>query len=233
MKEFDRKIAFFDIDKTAYDGFLLFPMIDAQAKIGLITVNSQDAINGILSDFELGKIAYSEMVRRTLDQYAKSLSGRSAEDVLDATRKYLTGEGNRFYPYVQQVIGQIRDTHDVFFVTAEPQFVADATNDIYHADGAISTIFTVRDGIFTGDIDNALSSGQHKADAIAHLLASHNTQDSLAFGDSEGDIGMLDAVDYAICINPSPGLQEVAEQKKWFVSFSPQEVSGYVENILA
>ncbi len=233
MAELERQIAFFDIDKTAYDGFLLFPMIDAQARAGFISSVSQDAINGVLREFESGGIDYAEMVRQTLNQYARSLAGRRVDDALETTRRYLVGEGNKFYPYVEQVIGQIRGTHDVFFVTAEPQFVADATKDIYEANGAISTVFTTRDGVFTGEIDSALSSGQHKADAIAHLLAGHRLDRSLAFGDSEGDIGMLDAVEYAICVNPSKGLLDVAQEKQWFVSAVPQEIPQHVARILA
>lgn len=74
MAELERQIAFFDIDKTAYDGFLLFPMIDAQARAGFISSVSQDAINGVLREFESGGIDYAEMVRQTLNSICEITS---------------------------------------------------------------------------------------------------------------------------------------------------------------
>lgn len=230
----ERSVALFDIDRTAYEGYLLFAIVQQQAEDGLISDEAQEKVDALKKAYEDGSLDYESMVEGVLNKWAEGLEGKSVEEVEDHTEKYLRGQGNRFYPYVLGVVDLLKDSHDIHFVTGEPQFVAGKTAEMYGAHGFLSTEFETRDGMFTGKVNSALSHGPHKLKAIRELLASHSREKSFAFGDSEGDIDMLEAVEYAVCIKPTPKLAKIASEKGWFVSNSPNnEVPAYVRSKLA
>lgn len=219
----ERNIALFDIDKTAYEGYLLFRIVQKQAKDGLISAESEKNVELVKKAYADGNLEYESMVEGVLNKWAEGLKDKSVEEIASHAEKYLRGEGNKFYPYVLKVIKLIEDTHDIFFVTAEPQFVASKTTEIYGAQGFLSTEFEIENGMFTGKVNSALSHGPHKLQAIKELLSSHSKERSFAFGDSEGDIEMLEAVEYPVCINPTAKLAKKAREKGWFTSNSPNK----------
>ena len=62
-------------------------------------------------------------------------------------------------------------------------------------------------------------------------MAKYGKRSSFAFGDSEGDIGMLETVQHPICVNASSGLQKVASEKGWNIK-KPEEVEDFVIMLL-
>jgi phosphoserine phosphatase len=45
----------------------------------------------------------------------------------------------------------------------------------------------------------------------------YSYENSFAFGDSEGDIELLNKVAHAFCINATEGLKQMAIAKKWHI----------------
>lgn len=218
-----KRIALFDIDRTVYEGFLLFTIVGQQVEDRLIAQAVLDDIIDIKNVYEKGDMRYELMVETVLARWADGLTGKSLEEVEHHTEKYLRGKGNKFYFFVKDVIDILRDTHDIYFVTGEPQFVANKTKEIFNANGFLATEFEIKDGRFTGKVSAALSHGHHKLQVISDLLTQHGREGSYAFGDSEGDIDMLDSVEYAVCVKPTAGLKQKAIEKGWFISMDPDK----------
>ncbi len=84
---------------------------------------------------------------------------------------------------------------------------------MFNLDGYLCTQYEVKDGKFTGEIVSTLADGKD----VVESLVSPDDQFSLAVGDSENDISMLDKVKIPICINPSPELLKVATERNWLV----------------
>ena len=76
------------------------------------------------------------------------------------------------------------------------------------------------DGRFDGSVSSVLGSKQKGE--ITQGLAAHSSR-SFAFGDSEGDIGMLELVDEAICIKPTPELRSHAMEQGWTIIDDPHQ----------
>lgn len=75
-----------------------------------------------------------------------------------------------------------------------------------------------------------VADGKH---VVSEILAKYDGG-SIAVGDSENDIGMLEQVVYPFCINPSPELLEVAEKRGWKVvtdKNAGEELLGVLVNI--
>ena len=226
-----KKLALFDIDNTVYNGYIIFSLAEYQLNKKTI---KQECFNNIYDDGRLykeGVLDYEAATKDMLDHWAKGLKGVSQGLVLSQTKYFLETKGNKFYPFLKPVIKLLQKTHEIYFVTGEPEFVGQTVSWLYRATGSITSKFDSRNSIFTGRVKTFLARREDKRKAISQLLKNHDTKNSFAFGDSEGDIEMLNSVEYAICINPNEGLQKVIKEKGWIVT-EPHKVEEIVKNIL-
>ena len=120
---------------------------------------------------------------------------------------------SNFYKYFINLVPVLKQTHDVYLVTTNSQMIAEAVKEKFGLDGYLCTNFEVINGIFTGKILNSLADGK----GMVEELLSKYEGSSIAFGDSENDIGMLEKVTTPVCINPTPELLNHAQKEGWLV----------------
>ncbi|HVI69154.1 MAG TPA: HAD-IB family phosphatase [Magnetospirillaceae bacterium] len=209
-----RYIAFFDIDNTMYDGFSYFALLEKQVGEGLI---KQGILTDALASMQKYKAKtqdYETTIVELLDMYAAGLTGVKYAAVLESTKQFYE-KSDKFFAYVAPTFKKLKGSHDIALVTGEPQFVAEAVKELFGANSYYSTEYEVVDGMFTGSVASYLASRHEKHDAIKHLMQGYGAKNSFAFGDSEGDIEMLRAVEYPICLKATDGLCAIAVEKGW------------------
>lgn len=219
-----RKISLFDIDGTIYEHSIVYPLAEYQLRERTIGEGCLNNLYEGLRLYKAGKIDYETMVSDLLDHWAKGLKGASYDIVLEQTKHFLKGEKNGFFPFLRPILALLKETHDIYLVTGEPEFVARTVSE---STGFLSSELEIEDGIFTGKVIKYLAKREEKEMAIAQLLKNHDLKDSFAFGDAEGDIGMLSSVEFPICVNPTPGLEEIAKRKDWRIA-NPEDVEEMV-----
>lgn len=228
----ERKIALYDIDKTSYEDFLLLDIIRYQFKKGILPESNLLAIEKDIDLYTKKALTYQEMAQNVLEYWPGGLKGKQVEEVVNKTKEFFQAEGKKFLPFVQESIDLLSPTHDIYFVTAEPQFVAQEVTRIHHkATGYLSTIFEVKAGVFTGDVSSSLAGKEHKGNAIKVLMQNHQREQSFAFGDSNNDIEMLEGVEYPICVNPNDELTKTAKEKGWQIK-KPEEIVIFIRGII-
>ena len=220
-----KKIALFDIDNTIYEGYIFFPLVDylSKHKGNKIDRKYLDELYKDLKLYEAGKVDYETTIMHWLRCLAKSLGGVSYDLVLGQTESFFEKGRNKFFPYLKPVITILQKTHDIYFVTGEPEFVAWIVAKLFRVTGFISSEFEVKKGIFTGRVKKFLAKRKEKLMVIRELLEKHDIRNSFAFGDSEADIEMLNSVEHAVCVNPKEGLRKIANAKGWIIA-KPNEV---------
>lgn len=226
-----QSIALFDIDNTIYRGFSYFDLLRQQVAEGLVDQQvTKDSLLH-LQNYKSGITDYETTMIGILDIYAAGLRGKAYADVLASTEQFYQNSSD-FFDYVAPVIQTLQETHDIAIVTGEPQFVAEAVGKLFGIRSYYSSTYGVENGVFTGGVRSYLAYRREKLDAVRHLMNGHAQAGSFAFGDSEGDIEMLDAVQHPICLNATPGLQAIAAQKGW-IMLQPSEVPAAVEQLRA
>ncbi len=226
MKE--RKIALFDIDGTIHDGILLFPLAKRQHEDGIIDTECLRQLDQDLQQYKSGATDYEFFAKELLIHWAAGLEGKFYETVLDQARRFIDGDENNFFPFLLQVTALLSDTYDIYFITGETDFVAENVTQKFQGNGYISSEFEKDgNGRFTGRVKSFLATREEKKNAIKPLLEEHDRSDSFAFGDTEGDIEILESADNPICVNPTPGLSEIAKQRGWVI-VKPKEVVGVI-----
>ena len=105
-----------------------------------------------------------------------------------------------------------------FVVSAALQEIVDALVVELGFDGGLGSTAEVVDGSYTGRLARRLD-GRAKADALATLATEEGIDlaASTAYSDSAGDVPFLEAVGYAVAVNPDRKLRAIAAERGWRV----------------
>lgn len=218
-----RNIAFFDIDKTIYDGYLIFPLAEYFFDENIITRDIIDSLDRGLYLYRSKQMDYESTVENFNKDFARGLKGYPPDLLICKTLTFLKNmKLKNFFSFAEPLMKLLGKTHDIYFVTGEVQFVGKAVAEHFSVQGYISSEIEIKDGLFSGNITKSLARKEEKSAAIEMLFNAYPKEKSMAFGDSEGDIDMLDKVIHAFCINATERLMEVALTKGWHIvtSFS-------------
>ncbi|MGA3292302.1 MAG: HAD family hydrolase [Candidatus Microgenomates bacterium] len=207
-----KKLALFDIDGVIYNGHTIFDQIQDWEKRGVVAKGTWDKILIELSEYKSGKKNYKQAADRMLEIYAQAVKGKSPNIILEDTYKFLNHNKDKFFPYFENLVSQIKDTYDIYFVTTNFQFMCEALGRIYGVKNYLSSIAGIANGKFTGRVE--LSLGGNKGIA-ADLISKYGKKGSIAVGDSENDADMLNKVDFPVVIEPNSYLKDIAREKGW------------------
>lgn len=227
-----KKIAFFDIDKTIYNGYLIFPLAEYFFKEHAISNDIVDSLYYDLHLYRSKQVSYETTVENFNAHLAMGLKNHQPDSIFRATTTFLgTEEGGNFFPFAEPLMKLLKRSYDIYLVTGEVQCVGNAVADYFSLSGYVSTEMEVVNGMFSGNISRSLAKKEGKRDAIGHILSRYSHDGSLAFGDSEGDIDMLSKVAHAFCINATEGLLEVAYSSGWHI-VTPSTIIEEVKKLL-
>lgn len=204
----NKSIALFDLDKTIYNEHSFFPVAR-----NLVDQETWTEIAGELERYRRGLQSYAVTVEHLFDHLGVGLTGQEYGDVLEKTAEFFGKNRNNFYAYFGEILPVLKKTHDVYIVTNNSQFVAEVIVKMFGLDGYMSTQMEVVDGKFTGKIPRVLADHKH---LVEPLLAKYGGE-TIAVGDSEHDIGMLERVRHPICFQPSEELLVETKRRDWMV----------------
>ncbi len=227
-----KRIALFDIDNTIYNGYLIFPLAEYFLKERIIGRDIVNSLNQDLHMYRAEQVDYETTIEDLNIHFADGLKGHHLSSILSVTATFLeTKEGSNFFPFAGPLIELLKKRYDIYLVTGEMQCIGKAVADYFSVHGYISTEMEVENGVFTGNISKSLARKKGKKDAIEGIFGAYPYESSMAFGDSEGDIDMLDKAAKAFCINATEGLSEVALSKGWHI-VTPLSIIETVKRVI-
>lgn len=222
MKE---RISCFDIDGTLSEGLLFVPLVRSEHENGHLSDDALTQINELLVAYKVGDLEYEDAVEKLLQAHAEGLQGEEHQDLKKHAESFLkTHENELFYKSGKEVIRILKAKHKLLVVTAEPQYLAEAVAGLHGVEQYLSSNYAESEGKFTGEVERSLAYRSTKAD----LLQGYDIE--YAFGDSEGDLGMLSNARYPYCINPTEGLDAFARERNWRV-FDGNDTEGIMESV--
>lgn len=107
--------------------------------------------------------------------------------------------------------------HVIILVTGSLDFLIEPIADALQVDHCLATRLERVQGLYTGRVVDPLPYGHGKARLIRALASELNIGLStcFAYGDSPGDVELLESVGYPTVINPIRGMATIAERKRW------------------
>lgn len=201
--------AFFDIDGTIYRDSLL---IDHFKKLIKYDIIPREAYNKDIKDnfnkWDNRQGDYESYMLKTSDIYRSSLVGLRESDVEYVADRLIHLNSKRVYTYTRDKIEwHLKKGHLVFFISGSPSFLVEKMAKEYGATDYRGSEYLAYDGKYTGEVI-AMWDHQSKSVAMDEFIAKYDLDlgKSYAYGDTNGDLFMLERVGYPVAVNPSKEL---------------------------
>jgi HAD superfamily hydrolase (TIGR01490 family) len=218
MVDLRKSCAFFDIDGTLLQGFIIQAFPQFLAINRFIEPKYSKQIDEVASNYSSGSITYREAAEVVPSIYASALKGKKLNDVKKFSKEFMeTYLPERIFPFSKQLIDEIGKLVDVTIALSGSPHDVVANLESLGFDKVYGSVFDKNEEIYTGEVVANLILGEQKArfaQNISRDLGIDLSQ-SIAFGDTDQDALMLSLVGLPIAINPNTKLQEICEKKGW------------------
>ena len=222
---------FFDIDNTIYDGYVTSDFYLFLADKGVFSPHIYEEERSIVKAFEEGKINYAESARRAIELTAKYLKGQTLATLAIYQKKFLQSKVHLF-PWVEEVFKLFRKTgfEPVLVSAAAEPAVSPIANKLGVSICYTSKVFS-KNGIFTGEYGRIINY-EEKCKVVLHHIKYYPNALKIGFGDSEGDLAMLMAMDTAFLYCPrNLALIRQAEPHGFFI-VNEGSIYNMIEQVL-
>lgn len=220
-------VAFFDIDGTLFRSSLLISLVEAMIEADVFPAT-------IRQDYQQEKVAwrnregtYEAYIDALVQAFLKNLQGVHYGNLADVGRRVVASQGRHVYRYTRDLISRLQqDGYYLVAISQSPKTILDEFCDEYGFDKVYGRMYELGpQDRFTGKvIDEHLIT--NKAN-IVHRVCTNQPVDvnlTLAVGDTDGDIPLLEAVTEPICFNPNRVLYDHAKRRQWSVVVERKDV---------
>jgi len=141
-----KKVAFFDIDKTIYNTHSFFQLAEYEIRKGGVKQETWDKIQKLLVRYKSGELTYSVTANMLLEDFASDLKDQKYIDLIEDVKEFFVSNLKNFYPYFEEILSKLKETHDIYIITTNAQYVTKTIVDHFGLTGFISSEFEVIDG---------------------------------------------------------------------------------------
>lgn len=211
--------AFFDVDNTLVRGATLFHFARGLARYKFFS--RKQLLQGAWKQAKfvaLGREIHKD-IRKVTEVALGFIEGREEREITKLSAEVVDSIIlKKLWEETVEIAKQhIASGHEVWLVTASPQYVASELADRLGFTGALGTRVEVVDGNFTGKLEGFPLHGKEKAIAVEKLAKIRNLDlsRSVAYSDSTNDLPLLRSVSNAVTVNPERRLRKIARKNNW------------------
>ncbi len=214
-----RKLAVFDIDGTIFRSSLLIELVNGLVEDGVFPKKAKKEMEADYLAW-LNRIGhYNTYIMQVVDIHKKYIKGCSQKKVHETAKRVIDWHKDRVYRYTRDLAKQLRrEGYYLVAISGSPDYIVSMFAKYMHFDAAFGWKLEVKQGVFTGKNVNR-DTVDDKAKVLREFVANAkfrvDLKNSIAVGDSEGDIPMLTSVGQPIAFNPAGTLAQYAKNKDW------------------
>jgi HAD superfamily phosphoserine phosphatase-like hydrolase len=146
------------------------------------------------------------------------------EDYKKAVDTVIARKKNYLYVYTRDLIKKLKlEGYFLIALSGSEMYTVQEFTKQFDFDIAVGEYYHEKDGKFTGKIDEVF---HRKHLFIKNMVKDNNLtyKNSIAVGDSMGDLGMLEIVKNPIVFNPEDSLYSVARSRGWKIVIERKNV---------
>lgn len=223
-----KKVAFFDIDGTVFRSSLFIELVEELIKEKVFPESARSEYEDEYIAWLNREGSYEAYIGAMVQVFLTHIKGVYYGDVADLGRLVVAAHSKRVYRYTRDLLKELKeDNYFTVAISQSPKAILDQFCNEYGFDKVYGRMYEIGPtDKFTGTvIDEHLI--QNKANIVKRVFE-HNpelsTEDSIAVGDTEGDIAMLESVEKPICFNPNKALYTHAKRMGWEVIVERKDV---------
>lgn len=220
-------VAFFDIDGTVFRSSLLIKLVEALVAAGVYPQEAATACLPSYTAWQNREGSYEAYIDAVIQNFLTHLQGVSYGDLVDVGYELIDNESKHVYRYTRDLIATLRaEGYYLVAISQSPKLILDPFCHQYGFDKVYGRLYELGPtDKFTGRIEDEHLI-QNKATIVQRVLLDETLTkyNSVAVGDTDGDISMLELVDRAICFNPNQKLYQYAQSQTWEVVVERKDV---------
>ena len=227
-------VAFFDIDGTVFRSSLLIELVEALVREGAFPPEARDVYRDSLTNWRNREGTYEEYIGAVIDTFLEHIKGVHYGQLADIGKRVVAIQSKRVYRYTRDLIAELKsEGYYIVAISQSPKTLLDAFCTQYGFDKVYGRMYEIGpQDRFTGvTTDEHLI--ENKANIVKRVFE-HNPnlsrRDSIAVGDTDGDIPLLESVEQPICFNPNQALFKYATQMGWEIVVERKDVIYHISD---
>ena len=227
-----QKVAFFDIDGTVFRSSLLIELVNQLVAEEVFPVDAIDTYESELRAWQSREGSYEAYINAVIATFLTHMKGVHYGEFADIGRRVVAVQSKRVYRYTRDLIKKLKvDNFQVVAISQSPKTVLDEFCSQYGFDKVYGRIYEIGpQDRFTGVVTDEHFI-QNKANIVRRYFEKHPEStpvESIAVGDTEGDIPLLESVSEPICFNPNQELYIHAKRQGWQIVVERKDVIYYL-----
>jgi HAD superfamily hydrolase (TIGR01490 family) len=222
----ERKFAAFDIDGTLFRWQLFHEFVFALKDAGQLDEKTAKLIDDHFFAWTSRKISFDEYQTTVVDALRGCIPNLSLAILEEASSRVIKASGHKVYKFTRDYIQQLKkEGYFLLAVTGSHQEIAQPFAEQYGFDDCIGVLFERNGDALTGNFERYVYG--RKAELITEYAKTHSLtfKDSIAVGDSHGDVSMLEIVEKPLAFNPAHNLLNIAMEKGWKIVVERKDVA--------
>ncbi len=222
-----QKIAFFDLDGTLFRWQLYHELVFELKNQGVFDHEVAESLDQALIDWQAKRGTWNGYESEVINAFQAVLPSLKPSQFDNAVQIVAGRSGHKIYNYTKQLLDSLKGAdYYTLAISGSQQEIAATFARQYGFDDCIATVYERNNGRFTGNITRFTPDKKHQL--INEFLKTHPNiilQGSIAIGDSESDISMLEMVDRPIAFNPSEKLLSEALNQGWEIVIERKNIA--------
>ena len=222
-----KPVAFFDVDGTIFRSSLLIALVDQLIEEGIFSPEVQDVYRAQYVAWQNRTGTYEAYIQAVVQAFRSHIKGVHYGDFRDVGKRVVSRQGQQVYRYTRDLIEELRERgYYIVAISLSPKTILDEFCQQYGFDKVYGRIYEIGpQDRFTGTMaDEHLI--ENKANIVNRVRQSGlvDMDRSMAVGDTDSDIPLLESVAEAVCFNPNQRLLEHAKRCNWSVVVERKDV---------
>jgi phosphoserine phosphatase len=199
---------------------LYHAVFDAMVELGFISPSLGEMVAAERMNWKERRAQkdFSTYERSLIKAYNSVITKLTVDQFNQAVELVFAEYKNQTYVYTRDLINELKKQGYLLFALSGSQIaIVKLLADYYGFDDCAGSVLKVKDGYFTGA--EITMRHDRKLTTLKKMIDRHNAAQSgsLAIGDSDGDVAILQFAETAIAFNPTKELFKEAQARNWTV----------------
>lgn len=223
-----KKLGVFDIDGTIFRSSLTVELVNGFIKAGIFPKVAKKEMETDYLAWMNRQGHYDTFAKKLIEILFKYLPGSEKNAVDSVVDEVITWQKDRVYRYTRDLIKSLKEkSYTLIAISGSPSYIVQKFAREMGFDIAYGLPYEMQNGVFTGEV-LSMNPVEHKELVLQSIIDKYeidaDLSQSVAVGDTNADIPMLEMVGRPIAFNPNKELAEHAKAKRWQIVVERKDV---------
>lgn len=223
-----KQVAFFDIDGTFFRSSLLIELVEQLVEEAVFPPEASLQYETELQEWRQREGSYDEYIEAIVQTFLQNIKGVHYGTFVEIGKHVVAEQGKYVYRYTRGIMQDLKQQgYYIVAISQSPKTVLDEFCLHHGFDKVYGRLYEIGpQDCFTGKVlDEDLI--KNKANIVKRIFDKNpelSKTGSIAVGDTDGDIPLLESAEQQICFNPNNLLYEHAKRNNWKVVIERKDV---------